>query len=317
MTDMKRRPVLIGIVFLLAIGVGCAAHLRLARADFQSAVEAFERRDYVSAIDDLERILRQRPDSARVRILLGWSLYKKGDTARAKREFEKALIMNPNEPNAFYAYEGLGWIFYKAGNYDGALAAFADSLRLNPAYHSPHNGLGWSYLAKGNLIRAAANFHAALGLLPDDLEARRGLAFVAYHHRDWTQAILRFREVLRRDDGDTRSLSALGWAFYYKESYPRARKIFADLARREPTWADPLLGLARVAEREGRHKEAKANFRAAIRKSAPYVATAESRRLLSEHPEWIDLWRELGWGLYHQRAFAQAEAEFRALVAYH
>lgn len=314
---MKRRPLLIGIVILLAIGVGCAVRLPPARADFEEGVAAFERKDYRAAITHLEETLRQEPDSAQVRILLGWSLYKKGDVARAKREFEKGLILNPDEPNAFYAYEGLGWIAYKAGNLDDALASFADSLRLNPVYPGALNGLGWSYLGKGNLIRAAANFHAALGLVPDDLEARRGLAFVAYHHRDWVQAIQRLREVLWRDANDTRSLSALGWAFYHKKDYPRARKIFTDLARREPTWADPLLGLARVAEREGHHKKAKARLRAAMKKSAAYVATADTRKLLSEYPEWIDLWREIGWALYHQRAFAQAEAEFRALVAYH
>lgn len=317
MTRMKRRPVVIGIVLLVGIGVGCAARLRVAQADFDQAVTAFEQKDYGSAIAQLEAILQREPDATRARILLGWSLYKKGNVQRAKREFEKALITNPNEPNAVYAYEGLGWIAFKAGKLDDALAAFTDSLRLNPVYPDAHNGLGWSYLGKGNLIRAAANFHAALGLAPGDLDARRGLAFVAYHHREWAQAIQRFREVVRRDPNDSTSLSALGWALYHQGNYRQARRIFADLIPREPSWADPHLGLARVAEREGRQKDAKAHFRAAIQKSAAYVATPDTRKLLSKRADWIDLWRELGWALYHQRAFAQAETEFRALVAYH
>lgn len=313
---MKRGYVLIGAALLL-VGLGMGCGVLLARAEFDRAVSAFERQDYDAAIATLEKDLKEGSDGARIRILLGWSLYKKGEVARAKAEFERALRIDPNEPNVYYAHEGLGWIAYKAGQYDRAVAAFAESLRLKPGYHNAHDGLGWSYLGKDDPVRAEANFQAALARVPTDQDARRGLGFVAYHRGNWAQAIKRFRGVLRRDAGDTLSRSALGWVHYYTGDYPEARQIFLDVARREPTWADPLMGLAWVAERHGQRDEAKARFREAMKKSAAYAAIPDLRTLLTGRPEWIDLWHDLGWALYHQRAFARAEAEFRALLDRH
>jgi tetratricopeptide (TPR) repeat protein len=312
----RRLPVG-ALVAAAMIAIGCVSGALVASASFDAAVQAFERGDYHGAVSELEREIGRR-DSARARILLGWSHYRLGDVARAKPEFDRALGMNPNEPNAYYAHEGLGWIAYRAGDYDRALAAFAEALRIAPGYHNAHDGLGWSYLAKGDLVRAKTNFEAAVARVPDDTDARRGLAFVAYHQRDWKLAIERLRGVLRVNDSDTVARSALGWAHHFAGEQRVARGVFEDVARREPTWADPLLGLALVAERESKPADAKAALRAAIDKSAAYVATAELaaelRKAFSTRQDWTDLWRHLGWSLYHQRSFALAEREWRAMV---
>ena len=60
-----------------------------------------------------------------------------------------------------------------------------------------------------------------------------------------------------------------------------------------------------------------AGFRAALAKSASYVANKELDALLAARADWVDLWRDVGWALYHQRAFADAEREFRALLERH
>lgn len=293
----------------------------VANAGFDAAASAFDRGDYAAAAARLEETLRRGTDSARLRILLGWSYLKLGDLARARGELERGLALGPRDPNAYYAHEGLGWVAYRTGDHDRALAAFREALRLAPGYYHAHTGLGWAYLAKRDLARAEANFEAALGRGPGDADARRGLGFVAYHRGDWARAIARFEDVLRDHEGDSLSRSALGWARYYKGDYAVARRVFEQVARREPTWADPLAGLAWIAERQGRRDEAKAGFRGALAKSAAYVATADPaasvRTLLAGRPEWLDLWRDLGWALYHQRAFALAEAEFRALLDKH
>lgn len=319
-SDMSRLRLPPAVVLgLVVLGVGCAA--MVARADFDRAAEAFSRGDYRAAASQLEDSLRRGADSARLRILLGWSYLKLGDLARAKAEFERGLALGPREPNAYYAHEGLGWVAYRTGDLDRSLAAFGEALRLQPGYHNAHDGLGWVYLARRDAVRAEANFRAALERAPGDADARRGLGFVAYQRGDWNRAIERFQQVLRDNEDDTLSRSALGWALYYKGDDAGASRVFQEVARREPTWADPLAGLAWIAERQGRRDEARAGFRAAIGKSAAYVASADPeaslRKLLARRPEWIDLWRELGWALYHQRAFALAEAEFRALLARH
>jgi tetratricopeptide (TPR) repeat protein len=315
----RYRFLLASVIALLALVIGCAA--TMAQADFDQAVAAFEAGDYKAAITRLEASTRRGRESARDRILLGWCYLKLGDLDRARTELERGLALGPRDPNAYYAYEGLGWIAYRTGDQNRALAAFNESLRLTPGYHNAHDGLGWVYLARRDPVRAEANFMAALKLAPTDRDARRGLAFVAYHRGDWAVAIERFQALLQEQDGDSLTRSALGWAYYYKNDYAAARRVFQDVARREPSWADPLAGLGWAAERQGRRDEAKTWFRAAISKSAVYVATSDPaaslRKLFVGEPEWLDIWRELGWGLFHQQAPTLAESEFRALLQRH
>ena len=285
-----------------------------ASASFEEAVSLFERGDYRAAVTRLEAELKRGQPAPRVRTLLGWSYYKAGDHGRAKDEFERALATSASDPNAFYAHEGLGWLAYHAGDFDRAVASFGQALRLNPGYHNAHDGLGWTYLARRDYVRAEANFTAAKRTASDDHDASRGLAFVSYNRGDWRRAVDRLRDVVRRDERDSVSRSALGWSYYYRGDFKNARRAFDEVARREPTWADPHAGLAWIAEREGRTAEAKAGFKAGIAKSASYVATPDFRTLVAGRADWRDLWQELAWSLYHQRAFAGAEREFRTLL---
>lgn len=313
---MRERRVIITICTALLClsvlgGVGLAP---AARSAFDDAVASFERGDYPAAIKTLEGLLQKRKDDARVRTLLGWSLYRSGDVARARSEFERALVLGPRDANAVYAHEGLGWIAYRDGDYDRATTAFTDALRLSPGYHNALDGLGWTYLARRDFLRAQANFEAAQTRAPEDPDAWRGLGFVAYHRGDWPNAIRIFTEVLRGSEGDSVTRSALAWALYFAKDYAEARRLFDDVERREPKWADPNAGRGWIAERQGRLDDAKAQFRIAIGKSATYVATPEMRTLLSGRPQWNDFWHELAWALFHQRAFTQAESEFRVLL---
>lgn len=300
-------------LLLLTLLFAAAAVAPAARHTFEDAVLAFEQGDYVAAVKTLEGLLR-RKEEARARTLLGWSVYRTGDTVRARAEFERALALAPRDANVGYAHEGLGWIAYREGDYDRAQAAFTEALRMSPGYHNALDGLGWTYLARRDFVRAQAHFEAALARVPDDTDARRGLGFVAYRRGDWPAAVRIFRDVLKANDGDTLTRSALAWTHYYAKDYGEARRIFDDVERREPTWADPYAGRGWIAERQGRPDEAKAQFRIAIARAASYVAIPEMRTLLVGRPQWSDLWRELAWALYHQRSFAQAESEFRALL---
>ena len=169
----RHRLVLATLMTLLVLGVGCAA--TLAGASFDRAVAAFDAGDYRGAIAQIEQNLRTGRETARDRILLGWSYLKLGDFERARVELERGLKLGPRDANAYYAHEGLGWIAYRTGYQNRALASFNEALRLTPGYHNAHDGLGWVYLSRGDIVRAEANFMAAQKRAPDDRDARRGL----------------------------------------------------------------------------------------------------------------------------------------------
>jgi len=244
------RIFLIGIV-LLSLGLSVGGCFLIAEAEYGLAVADFEEKKYDKSIARLEKMLKEGRDSAQVRILLGWGLYKKEKYAKAKQECERALKMDPDDPNAFFAHEGLGWIAYKSGDYDRALAAFAKTLKTNPGYFYIYNGLAWSYLGKRDYVRAEGNFMKTLADDPEDLDAQRGLGFVAFHRKKWPKAIEYAKEALQENEKDMLSRSLLGWSYFYKNNLETAGRIFKNSSRNEPASADPFLGLAWVAQRQG------------------------------------------------------------------
>lgn len=314
-----RRFIPIGIVlFLVSFSVGgCFV---IAEAEYGLAVSDYENKNYDRSISRLEKMLEEGKDSAQVRILLGWGLYKKNLYLRAKREFERSLRMDANDPNAFFAHEGLGWVLYKFGDYDRALVEFAKTLKINPGYFQIHNGLAWSYLGKRDYIRAEANFRKTLAEDSLNLDAQRGIGYVEFHRKNWERAIEFAKIALRQSEWDLLSRSLFGWSYFYLGNLEKAERIFKKTRNNSPAAPDPLLGLAWIAHRQDRVEEAKKLFREAIRLSAvhvayPYLPIPNFRDLLKRKPEWIDLWRDYGWGLFHQRAFVLSEKEFRVLLS--
>src|SRR5688572_14013084 len=112
MTARRPRVRMTTGLLLLVLLFGSATVAPAQRATFDEAVVAFEQADYAAAVKMLESLLR-RKEEPRVRTLLGWTMYRLGDSARARSEFERALVLGPRDANAGYAHEGLGWIAYR------------------------------------------------------------------------------------------------------------------------------------------------------------------------------------------------------------
>ncbi|MGF1574810.1 MAG: tetratricopeptide repeat protein [Cyanophyceae cyanobacterium] len=106
----------------------------------------------------------------------GIRLYQAGQLPEAKRAFEQALLLNPQELDA---HNNLGSIKAQLGDPKGALEDFRAELALNPNQtNSPrifHN-IGNSLLALGQPEEAIIAFEAALKRDPNLIESHISLA---------------------------------------------------------------------------------------------------------------------------------------------
>ncbi len=66
--------------------------------------------------------------------MLGLSLAKSGDRARAAEEFRRAIAIDPR--NA-HAYNNLGDVFRATGQRDEALEMYRRAIALAPAFEAP------------------------------------------------------------------------------------------------------------------------------------------------------------------------------------
>jgi Flp pilus assembly protein TadD len=131
----------------------------------------------------LERSLQQQPKDAAVLTLLGTSYAHRGEMARAREVFEKALKINPRHPAAA---NNLAWIYSEHGG-DAEEALRLATLAKEVAPDDPHvsDTLGWILYKRGIHQRAASLLREAATRLPSDplVQYHLGMALLKIEDR--------------------------------------------------------------------------------------------------------------------------------------
>jgi tetratricopeptide (TPR) repeat protein len=103
-----------------------------------SSSEAMERRDYPTALKDVDQILKAKPDFAE-----GWNkratiYFLMGDYQKAIADIDRTLEL---EPRHFGALSGLGMSNLKLGRDEAAADAFRRLLSIDPLYPNAKRNL--------------------------------------------------------------------------------------------------------------------------------------------------------------------------------
>ena len=147
--------------------------------------QAYERRDYVSALANFQEVIERNPRYPDIRHLTGLCLSFVGQTEDALREFEAAVALNDSYVEA---HLNRAITLNELGRYDEAREAFGRATELEqgrsekfPAAVSAklanaHLHVGDLYMAANAPAEAADEYRAALGMRPRFTDIRNKLA---------------------------------------------------------------------------------------------------------------------------------------------
>jgi len=119
----------------------------------------------------IERISRSG-DTAEAHMLRAYTRMKSNEKREATADVERALVLNPNLPEA---YTLRGRLAFLVADLDGAEAAFRSALRLDPASFEARLWLGTLLRQEGKLAESRRNLERALQMQPS--EARSNYQF--------------------------------------------------------------------------------------------------------------------------------------------
>lgn len=105
---------------------------------------------------------------------LGRAYFKKGNTSKARENYEKALEINPA---LVYTRNALGELYMSTGREDDAVYEFKQAIRGWPEYVDAHYNLGIVYLRQGNRSLACKQFEKVFSMSPN---SRFGINSVKY-----------------------------------------------------------------------------------------------------------------------------------------
>jgi len=171
--ERERRPFDARQLYLAAANAkpGDAAALEGA------ARAAFLAKDNVGAIEHLRAGLKANPDRDALRERLAVALMNAGELAPAEDDVQILLRKRPNDVNLLNL---LGVIQKRRGRFADAIAAFRKGTELEPSNHSPWYNLGNTLLGQAEYAEAVPALKHAAELKPKDSETLRllGQAFL-------------------------------------------------------------------------------------------------------------------------------------------
>jgi tetratricopeptide (TPR) repeat protein len=182
----------------------------------------------------------------------GDALFARGRIAEAVAEYERALGLDPAEPNVL---NSLGVCYGHLGQMDKAMDCFQRALAAAPEDFMAYYNLGYALMAQGRLAEARQRFQQCLERQPDHADTLFQLGRLAQGEGRLAEALELFtraaeqpdcRPAVHRHLGE--ALAAMGKPAEAEEAFKRAVKINPDDAAALSSLAE--LYLARGANTE-------------------------------------------------------------------
>lgn len=194
-----------GRFVIVGRGLGLVNEWKLARAAFESAVEADDK-------------------NAEAWAWLGEANQQTGVPAGGSAELDLALALNPN----LATVRGLrGLYFQRAGNFREALAEFEMAAALEPENPAWFVSVGESQSKNGDLIRALQAYQTATMLAPEDASYWRLLAIFCAQNNVYVRdvGVPAAQKAVVLGPEDPASLDVLGWLLTLDARYEEAARM--------------------------------------------------------------------------------------------
>ncbi len=236
--------------------IGALAQLaEIARdqGDLPEAVRLFQE---ALAIDDSQPFLHQG---------YGDVLQRVGRFAEAEEAFKLVLQL---DPDSFKAHYNLGVTYGNQGKMELAVTEYEKALEMSPQHPEAslvHNNLGAIALDRGDLDGAQAHFEKAVGQAPHNLESRYNLALIYMDKREVEKAIEMLEGAALVDPNHELVNVRLGLAYLEVNRGEDAFRTFTLVKRLYPNnWMAPI-GLAVLHAANGRPDQARELLAGAIK----------------------------------------------------
>jgi len=209
------RPPRSGLVFLGAVialvgGFVGVKQLRHADTDVEIARQQLLRDDYPSAVDRLQRVLRENPHDVQARTLLAAAYIEQNKPREAIRELE---IAGRDDSTNAIVRGAMGDAYWSLKEWDNAAAAYARATLADPKYASAWANLGAAYLNGGHATQAIAPLEHAIGLEPADPGHHYNLGLVYLEIERFAEAVRSFRAALELSPDNPLALLHRGYAY--------------------------------------------------------------------------------------------------------
>ena len=179
-------------------------------------------------------------------------LDRRGEAARARTTFERALAL---QPDLAEASNDLGTLLAREGDLEGAIARFRGALAASPDYPDALNNLGYALLLAGRDQEARALYEKALALQPDFPEALNNLGMLVGRAGALDQADGYFRRAVELRPGYGAAVTNLALVLVARGQAEAAVALLEKFVTQTPDYESAYIILARIHFSQSRDRD--------------------------------------------------------------
>jgi non-specific serine/threonine protein kinase len=242
-----------------------------------SAGRYYRNKDSEKALAFFQRIT---PPSVESLALQAWVYQEKQNWLQSEKLFEKAIELNPKNPQMYQLLLGLGQAYALQHKYAQALLAYNKAEELAPDRWEAYLLRGQVYYRQGLYEKAIEEYTLASNRDPNNSWPHSELAQAYRDAGKYEQAIAEYQQAINLDP-ESAYRYRLGIASVFAQQGKIDEAIAEYKSASELTSADEHvhLELAKLYEKPGRYQEALKEYNAAIKiapdKTWPYISLGE------------------------------------------
>jgi tetratricopeptide (TPR) repeat protein len=211
--------------------------------------------------------------------LTGRVFLAKGDTAKAREHFEKAI---DQDPNILTPYMALAGIYIRGKEIHQAISQYEAILKKNPKFLPGYMALGAIYDQQGEGEKAETYYRKALEINKDFVPAANNLAWnLANRNKNIDEAFSLAKLAREKMPTDPNVMDTLGWIYYLKGINLFALEELQESISRLPN--NPLVNyhLGKVYYRNKQYEKAREHMATALKLDPNFKAADDARKLLN------------------------------------
>jgi tetratricopeptide (TPR) repeat protein len=193
---------------------------------------------------------------------LGVALLNKGRLDDAVTQYQKALEICPNYPDA---HNNLGFALFQKGQLDDAVAQYQKALEINPNFAQVHNNLGNALVQKRQLDEAIAQFEMAVGINPDYAQAHYDLGNALVQKGQVDDAVAHYQKAVEINPDYPEGHNNLGNALVQKGRLDEAVAQYQKALEINPSYPEGHYNLGNALFLKGQLDPAITQFQEVLR----------------------------------------------------
>jgi predicted O-linked N-acetylglucosamine transferase (SPINDLY family) len=204
-------------------------------------------------LNDTNKALSIRPDSAEGYSNMGVTLQKQGKLEEAIEAYNKAIALKPDYANA---YNNMGTALQEQGKLEEAIEAYNKATALKPDYANAYYNMGNAFKEQGKQEEVIEAYNKALVIKPDYVKAYNNMGVTLQEQGKLEEAIEAYNKALALKPDYAEAYNNMGNAFKDQGKLEEAIEVYNKAIALKPDYANAFYNMATALQEQGKLEEA-------------------------------------------------------------